>query len=199
MLLDKDVILLGKINDEQLKKSIDALERIDWMESKYDRFKWDIPLLAGRQFMFPYLLGPNKRQYEGDEKYLVDTFMSLSSFIRDIIFPGCEIIRGEIAGLGADKEVLPHKDHRWFHKHSKRIHVPLVTNEGCFNIFEGREHHLDEGNIYEINNLVSHSAKNVGKSLRFHLIIDIISPELYKEGIDGDKFLTTTQSNYNND
>jgi Aspartyl/Asparaginyl beta-hydroxylase len=194
MLLDKDIIELGSISEEELKTAIDALERIDWLNSKYDRHKWDPSLLEGRQLMFPCLLSPpNQRQYEGDEKYLSDVFMDISSNIRDRIFPDWKIIRAEVAGLGSDKKVLPHKDIRWFHEHSKRIHVPIVTNDECFNIFEDREYHFVEANIYEINNRIVHYARNSGKSLRIHLIMDVISPELYKEGIEDDKFFIITQ------
>jgi hypothetical protein len=97
----------------------------------------------------------------------------------------CEIIKKQTGGSGYllrailvklyKKSIIPtHVDsaNNTF-KFSKRIHIPIITNEKCiFNVGE-ESINMKVGEIWEMNNdKLSHSVVNDGDEDRVHLIID---------------------------
>jgi len=56
-----------------------------------------------------------------------------------------------------------------------RLHIPIVTNPGCFFEVEGvGKQHLDaDGRAYFIDTTYSHRVSNEGSSRRVHLVVDI--------------------------
>lgn len=58
-------------------------------------------------------------------------------------------------------------------KHSRRIHIPIITNPDCIFIVGDDTLHMKEGEIWEMNNdKKRHSVHNNGDEDRVHLIID---------------------------
>lgn len=56
-----------------------------------------------------------------------------------------------------------------------RVHVPLVTNPGCWMQWEGWERvHFSAGNAYNFNTLTPHSVGNDGDSERVHFIFEVL-------------------------
>ena len=54
---------------------------------------------------------------------------------------------------------------------TKRIHIPLVTNENCWIIIEKEvKHYPADGNWYEINTTKKHTAVNASWEDRIHLV-----------------------------
>ena len=51
-----------------------------------------------------------------------------------------------------------------------RIHLPLITNDGCFMIIDGKTEQLHEGITYHVDTTKQHTAINAGKHLRFHIV-----------------------------
>ena len=51
-----------------------------------------------------------------------------------------------------------------------RIHLPLVTNDGCFMIIDGKVEKLQEGITYHVDTTKQHTALNAGRHLRFHMV-----------------------------
>ena len=51
-----------------------------------------------------------------------------------------------------------------------RIHLPLVANEDCFMIIDGKVEKLQEGITYHVDTTKKHTALNAGRHLRFHIV-----------------------------
>ena len=53
---------------------------------------------------------------------------------------------------------------------TKRIHIPLITNDKCFMAIEDRNYYLEPGKIYLTNTTLRHTAVNASESLRVHIV-----------------------------
>jgi hypothetical protein len=75
-----------------------------------------------------------------------------------------------------------HFDFAWIHVLSRRIVIPIDTNEhSILTVLNEKNaisaYNLKNGEVYEFNNQLWHSANNFGQSDRIHLIADIIDNE----------------------
>ena len=59
-----------------------------------------------------------------------------------------------------------------YHKDTtKRIHIPLVTNDKCFFIINSQvKHYPADGNYYVVDTTQMHTALNASKEDRIHII-----------------------------
>ena len=80
----------------------------------------------------------------------------------------------DIAGKG----IAEHIDEAGIYKYAHRVHIPIITNEGCVFTIDGEDGRMSAGEIVEINNTVPHSVVN-GDTDRVHLIVDIMG--IHKE------------------
>lgn len=85
-------------------------------------------------------------------------------------------VRVILVRLSPGGEIGSHRDHGHSLSRAHRIHVPIVTNEQTFFGIAGNIMHLNEGEIWEINNRKPHAVKNQGDSPRVHLILDYVIP-----------------------
>jgi len=53
---------------------------------------------------------------------------------------------------------------------SKRMHIPIVTNENCFMVIEDSVYHLPYGSTYRVDTTVPHTAVNASSTRRTHLV-----------------------------
>jgi len=53
---------------------------------------------------------------------------------------------------------------------TKRIHIPLITNEDCFMIIDNKIYNLEVGKIYLTNTTLKHTAVNASKQYRIHIV-----------------------------
>lgn len=173
MLIDSDVVLIGHVDPDKIEHGLKLCNQANWAHEKYDRF--EPPLKDGRLCMMPYvMIRDYQKNHTQDQLDLIDSMYPIVDTVMTY-FPGYKPVRGEVVNLLPGKQLELHVDIFWFHKFSKRIHVPIYTNDSCVQIFEDREVHLETGNIYEINNRIMHSARNSGTEPRFHLILDLMS------------------------
>ena len=56
------------------------------------------------------------------------------------------------------------------HDLTKRIHIPLITNDQCFMMIEDNVYYLKPGNVYLTNTTLKHTAVNASKSSRIHIV-----------------------------
>jgi hypothetical protein len=75
--------------------------------------------------------------------------------------------------LFAGCEIAEHTDEGGIYKYAHRVHIPIVTNEGCYFTVGGEVGRMAAGEIVEINNTMPHSVVN-GDMDRVHLIVDVI-------------------------
>lgn len=179
MLLDQDTKTISDIDLTLIDRVREKCLQVNWMHEKFTRFEQT--LTEGRLCTLPFLIrSVEQRKYTTEQEELVNISMPIVDEVKKH-YPDLYPVRGEIVNLLPGKELGMHIDIYWFHKHSKRIHVPIQTNEDCFQIFEDREEHLSVGKIYEINNRIMHSARNSGAEHRIHIIIDLMDKEHYEQ------------------
>ena len=58
----------------------------------------------------------------------------------------------------------------YHHDETPRIHLPLVTNDGCFMIIDDKTERLYESTSYLVDTTKRHTALNAGEHLRFHMV-----------------------------
>lgn len=190
MLLDQDFKIVGPISLEKINKLRDLSLETDWTDYKFDRF--ERALTEGRLCTLPYpIRSEDQKVYTEAQQKLIDLAMPIATEVCSY-HPALVPLRGEIVNLFPGKELVPHIDIHWFHKYSKRIHVPIYTNDQCAQIFESREYHLPVGYAYEINNRIKHSARNSGTTHRIHIIIDLITVDRLLE-LKNDRTLALTE------
>ncbi len=55
--------------------------------------------------------------------------------------------------------------------------MPLITHTGVKFYIENEQFFLEEGYLYELNNVKSHAVRNTSNIMRIHLLIDMIPKE----------------------
>ncbi len=181
MFFDKDLKEITKVPSDILEHFANEVQFVDWNLSDFDR--QEITLVEGRLCLLPFLISkPDQLTHTPSRKKIWDAALPIIEFVKDII-PNGKIIRGEIVNLVPDRSLTPHIDVYWFHRESRRIHIPITTNDQCFLTFEDRQHHLSVGSMYEINNRIIHSAFNNGLTNRVHVILDIMDSNLYNDAL----------------
>jgi hypothetical protein len=88
-------------------------------------------------------------------------------------FAQCDIMRVQLAELPPGGTITPHRDVNILAA-IHRLHVPLVTHKGVKFIIAGQRFFLEEGNLYDLNNVVLHSVENKSNVMRIHLLVDMI-------------------------
>lgn len=78
-----------------------------------------------------------------------------------------------LARLQAGQRIDPHYDGAGSNLRTHKIHVPLVTNPEAVFLVRDERVHLEAGNAYEVNNIVSHGGENLGEEDRIHLIFEV--------------------------
>lgn len=172
MLLHTDLIDLDIDTLPLLKEASLNILSVDWSKEEFNRT--EVTLKDGRLCLLPYLISKPEQLVFSQNRYtLINAVTPLINLILEKI-PNYKIIRGELVNLFPGISLDPHIDIYWFHRESKRIHIPIVTNDDAILTFENRPYHLDIGKVYEINNRIIHSGYNNGITDRVHLILDLI-------------------------
>lgn len=176
MLIDTSYRLLGVIPNSLLEPVIAACKQAHWTNGTYDRF--EKPLAEGKLVEYPFPISKPVKNYTAEQSEILRSSVPLLDWIMSLQrFSGYKWIRGEVATLMPGVELGWHRDPQWFHDRCVRLHVPIITNTGCVQLWEGTEFHMEIGRLYELNNRILHSARNSGTEPRTHLILDLM-PEL---------------------
>jgi hypothetical protein len=123
---------------------------------------------------------------------------SIEVLWRDILQPQCEYL-ASLTGIAdpvvvqADIARMPpicgdtvlHTDTRYNQRYSRRYNIAISTNTDCWLYHRsydlnsgGMRDHINEGEMWELNNKIIHTAVNYGSTWRTHLIIDVM-PQNY--------------------
>ena len=88
-----------------------------------------------------------------------------------------------LVNLTKNKKILPHTDSGDIHFFkTKRIHIPIITNDKCNFIVGDEMVQMKSGEIWEIDNANKvHSVNNDGDTDRIHLLIDYQINKITKE------------------
>ena len=98
-------------------------------------------------------------------------YIYFKEFLEQLPFKN--IISAILINLPAGKSIPRHIDTASFFKRHHRVHIPIVTNEKCLFTVGDEIRHLEQGEIWEIDNdNCYHSVINNGATDRIHLLID---------------------------
>jgi hypothetical protein len=86
------------------------------------------------------------------------------------------LVRCVLAKLCIGGRIGLHEDLGISLRHSRRIHVPVITNPDAKLTVGDESLHMQAGEIWEINNTRRHGAENPGPGYRVHLIMDWAQP-----------------------
>ena len=105
-----------------------------------------------------------------------------------------KVVRSELVNMFPNSRIRKHRDRSNMLFLSRRIHIPIKTNNKTIFTVNQETENMAEGYIYEINNSQIHSVYNGSNENRIHLIIDVL-PEPFANNV----FKTDNNDNINND
>ena len=78
-------------------------------------------------------------------------------------------------------DTVLHTDTRYNQRYARRYNIAISTNDDCWLYYHsydlehgGTRNHISEGEVWELNNKIIHTAVNYGDTWRTHLIIDVM-------------------------
>jgi hypothetical protein len=89
------------------------------------------------------------------------------------LFPNCDVLRVQLAELPPGQAIKPHYD-RGILALIHRLHVPIVSHPQVKFVIAGQSFFLEEGMLYDLNNVVVHSVENNSDVMRIHLMVDML-------------------------
>ena len=190
----------GPVDISTIKKKVQGLAPRAWKKDSIDR-----KFLAGSRpgnALFVITDMPHNysgKSYDGMLNGMINVFLGggwnllnrpTMELIKDHVMPiysDCLPIRIQYAELPPGKTIAPHND-RGILAEIHRLHVPLITHSGVNFYIENEQFFLEEGYLYELNNVKSHGVHNSSNIIRIHLLIDMIPKEktdvLYHSSVD---------------
>jgi hypothetical protein len=181
MLINQDIIQLDIDTSGIIDELHSLVTSVNWHSNEFDRK--EVTLKDGRLCLLPYLISrPEQLVPSENRNIIIPALNPLIQLLLNSIL-NYKIVRGEVVNLLPGVSLTEHIDIYWFHKCSRRIHVPLTTNPKCELTFEGRPYHLELGKVYEINNRILHSGYNKGTTDRIHLILDMMPSDIFANAV----------------
>lgn len=89
------------------------------------------------------------------------------------LYPHCDVVQAQLAELPAGAKIRRHRDTDILAS-LHRLHVPITTNDDVLFTIDGQRFSLAPGVLYELNNVVEHSVHNGGRTMRVHLLVDMM-------------------------
>ncbi len=157
---------------QKIAKKIAQVPEEKWLESERERrfdVHRDTQALVLIHFEDKLHSEPDIRDhYLEFEDEIQPLLNHIGKFYHDNGFP----VRILFARLRSGGEIPEHTDSGYSLLNCHRIHVPIITNEKAAISVGGEEKNMQVGNVYEINNGLTHAVENKGDEDRIHLIID---------------------------
>ena len=88
--------------------------------------------------------------------------------------PGGTLLRAMAAKLKANGRITPHRDTLESFGMGHRIHIPITSSEFVRFTIAGKPFAFEPGNVYELNNRLTHSVVNMGDEDRITFIFDYV-------------------------
>lgn len=187
MKIKTPTIEIAKCPSDIFEYLIDYVTHIDWEdtdlltkeEAFYDqsyRYEAVTKFFNDKSFYFSKLPPSDKTTIK---------LKPYTDYLLTELFPSHSMFRCQIVSLKPGQNVYPHIDPRYYHKHGKRIHIPLKVNNESFHVHFIPEKNYDmtfskmtEGMITDFDNITPHSAFNYGTTERIHIICDIVDNKI---------------------
>jgi hypothetical protein len=180
MKIDHNIKKLGSVPNELIEQFANSISDVNW---DLPEFKRNGDALPSRTVVIPFGNRPEPTQEQTDTVLHITTAVKpITNWLSDC-FPNSILFKGEINYI-SPKSIIPfHIDPCWFHENSSRIHIPITTNDQTFWMSGTKLYNMPLGNYYEVDNRVLHSFWNNGDTSRIHLVIDVMSKNIYDHAI----------------
>lgn len=169
-------IFLGKANIKNLKQSLlDVGENI-WKEDQSRQNKHAvhynthfIPIMWDAPSSSQMIYGEKTKHYYN---FLFDGLIEeITTQINSSLNKDGVIFRSILARLRPNQNIDAHVDRAEMMKYSKKIHIPIITNNNVLFQVGGEEKNLKEGEIWDIDVTKLHAVYNQSNQNRVHLIV----------------------------
>jgi len=186
-------LVLGRVPQDLCDRIRRHLDNIDWSDRTYGRT--EITLKQGRVIEMPYYV-TNFYTLDIDSPLALAIAALVNWIQQQHLTLSFLPIRCEIASLPPGTRLELHRDQAWFHSHSRRMHVPLITNQRCWHssaINEDEQiYHMNADVLYELNNIDMHTAVNDGEEHRIHVVADFMPLNFFQQSLEaGQNFKAT--------
>lgn len=169
---------IGKVNIDNLKKSVKNITDDQWNEWKYRQEVFDshsktktYPLIWSDR-VGNVINAEIKNKSNNIWNELFPLIRSLEKYYDGVC------IRIMFVNLPSKEKIIPHIDASDILKVVYRCHLPIQTNSDVIFYIDNKPHFLKEGFLYEFNNQIIHGVSNNSSEDRIHLILDIIPNSL---------------------
>jgi hypothetical protein len=129
---------------------------------------------------------------------------SIKTMWENILKPQCEylasltgisnpvVVQADLARMKPlSGDTLLHTDTRYNQRYARRYNIAISTNTDCWLYHRSRDlntggvrDHIAEGELWELNNKIPHTAVNQGPTWRTHLIIDVMPQNYYERMLE---------------
>ena len=168
---------LGKVDVTSLKRLVAGVSESVWdaedsrKENRFEVFHHTrhiiFRFIAGMRDHREFYSTPIWSAWRGHLQPIMDRAIEPFGFTEPV-FPKVMLAR-----LAAGAVIDRHVDGAGSNLFTHKIHVPLETSAGARMFIRDREFHLEEGCVYEVNNVVPHAVENRGALDRIHLIFEV--------------------------
>lgn len=177
MLLEKELVRkIGTVDVSDVANLVNILQQdyfSHWVKRTLKVMESSLVLKA--------LSPTNLDRCNDSDKLLQDCLPLISQFIG----PNEKLVYLDVSCLPKGAQMMAHFDYGWIHVLSKRVTIPLITNQRS--IFAALDednkiqtYNMKVGGAYEINNQTLHTAANFGEEDRWHMLADVIDVTAYE-------------------
>jgi hypothetical protein len=168
---------LGTLDVSALRDKILAQDDVAWTEQALRQQNYEVHQdTESIVMLFCDESWPEGEIYrEAGWERLVDVAQPvIDDIIATYYEPGGTVLRAMAAKLKANGRIQPHRDTLKSFGMGHRIHIPITTSEFVRFTIGGKPFAFEPGNVYELNNRLTHSVVNMGDEDRITFIFDYV-------------------------
>ena len=168
----------GTFNVSLLIDKLNDITKDQWEENSYRKEIHKVHSNVDALLLLWPLGEIVEEHVKGQKNNKIYDFFEMDNFLNNIKpiyenrFGEGEFYRAAITRLKPNSDIKPHIDGSLTLLKCARTHIPLVTNNDVKFIVSDAEYTMDVGEIYELNNALTHSVENRSNQHRVHLILD---------------------------
>jgi hypothetical protein len=169
--------LLGTIDVDALRDKILEQEEVAWTEQAVRQQSYEVHQdTESIVMLFCDEEWPEGQIYkEAGWDRIADVAQPIIDNIIETYYePGGTVLRAMAAKLKAKGRIRPHRDTLKSFSMGHRIHIPITSSEFVRFTIGGKPYAFKPGNIYELNNQMTHSVVNMGDEDRITFIFDYV-------------------------
>lgn len=170
---------LGALDISALRETILAQDEVAWTEQALRQQNYEVHQdTESIVMLFCDESWPDGEIYReaGYERLAEAAMPVISDIIERYYAPGGKVLRAMAAKLKAQGRIRPHRDTLKSFGMGHRIHIPVTSSEFVRFTIGGKPFVFEPGNVYELNNQMTHSVVNLGDEDRITFIFDYVPP-----------------------